>query len=643
MNAPPQDNPDNTHRRRTKVVAYLGAPDADTVDLEEESEEWRVETVHNGLGAQSYALLRRDLAQAGKRIENRKLNPHGTRIVEIWSLDEDGNRQLPLLRGELMGGDVHISTGEEHETAFVILPPAWFGDLCEGQQVWNPIAQDLEIVHLDLAFNPLVDGRLLGTCARHDPEVVGVEHSLWIDPESCRTDEAARAAGLVTGRANVIKWTVDRAIESLQAYLNPDQTYIENFPTREARNDPRDPQFDASPDLEDLTLPRGQYLSAYLDALLPAYGHQWTVDFNTDEEATAITPRIHVMRRGEGTKRVIPYQKIGEDLDTSKTQPLSVDISVDVSQLANIVVAQGSLIEREVTIELKRGWPEERDEAALTDLDKTPTSYDAANDPVWRKWVGNEAGDYIGLRSELTEPLDLSTEFPEGYVPKRRPVEDCLTFRSGTEQEAARQPPLLEYSINGGTSWKRAGHDWRPLTHEFGVYLTDPKAGGLVKLLHDAGENARLRLTGTIRGDKRIEHEVDRTEDSPTSIETRLFLDLSHRFHKRGRATSTMSGEFDEAADQTALEDFLEKVADSTKAAVIGSQLPLDGLVFEYLIGDVIENIQGRNLSLNRLATDAEKRGVQIVGITWHIDRQRTLLTVTPFDTFATASLGGSA
>lgn len=643
MNAPPQDPQDNTHRDVTRLAVYFGEPDADQVSLEKEVEDWRVMTVHHGLGMQCYALLERNLGKAGKRVENRKLMPHGTRIVEIWTLDSEGERVWPLFRGELMGGTVRFASGEEVETAFVIVPHAWFGNQCKGQQVFDPVNEDLEIVHLDLEFNPLVDGRIIPNCARHTNDETGVEYDVWIDVESARTTEAKDLARV----DGVVRWTLDKAIESLQGYLNPDETYLKNFKVREASGDPRDPQFDESPELEDLVLPRGQYLSGYLDTMLPAYGHQWAIDFNANGQSDQIEPKIWIMRRGGGDKKRITYQKIGDNLDTTKTNALSVEISTDVSQLANVVEAQGSLQEREVTIELERGWSADLDITSLGQIEKRTTSLEYDN--VWRKFVGNEAGDYIGTRPEITEALDLSTVFEEGYVSKRRPIEDCLTYRAGREEDAVRIPPILEYSVDDGETWTRYDdHDWRPLTHELGVYLTDPQADGLIKILHDAGEDAKLRITGTIRGDKRINHEVDRTDESPTSIENRLFLDVSNRFHDRGRAitgphASLLSGVCDERDDQDELEEFVEKVADSVKAAVVGATLPLHGLELDYLVGDVVDEIPGRNLVLNRLASDSEKRGVQVVGITWNVASQQTMLVVQPWDSYVAAPAAGNS
>lgn len=645
MNAPPQDPPDQTHRPTTRLVAYVAEDGGSTVDLEKESEEWRVLQVTRTLGAGATATLARDLGAIGKRVENRELTPY-QRTVEIWSLDEDGERVYPLFRGVMLINRAAIASGSEVETAEAVIPNAWFGDQCEGQRVWDPDADDTTVVHIDLEFNPLVDGRVISNEALRDvvPGSTTEIWPLWIDPESARTEEAAQSSGLAA-LSSLTKWTVSHAVEALQQFLNEDATFIENFPAIDGTVDPPIPDaaFGDSPELEDEVLPRGHYLPAYLDSLLPKYGFNWTLDFKDDpDNPTQLKPFIRCYKRGNGLTKLLPYQAIGETLNVAGTQPLSVDLTTDLSKLANVFVAHGSLQEREVTIELVRGWPEDDDGTAVSDLDKSQEDYAIANDRTWRKWVGNEAGDYNDTRSDITETLDLSTVFPDGYVPKRRPCGDCLTYRAAMEQEGVRHPPILEYSVNAGVpgSWQRAGQDWRPLTHEFGVYLTDIAASGLVKTLRLAGDNARLRLTGTIRGDERVRAEVDRGSTSPLELETRMFLDLSHRFHDRQRVSSgphasQLSGTHDEADHEEDLEDFLEKVSNVEKAAVVQLDVPLHGLVFDFEIGDVIENIDGRNLSLNRLLPSAsETQGVQVVGLTWNAQTQQTQLLVAPFDAY---------
>lgn len=650
MNAPQNTQATSNRRDATKFAAYVAVDSSSFIDREHESEEWRVLRVEKGLGNSQRAIFARDLGKIGKRIEDRELLPYGSRECEIWTLDENGERLRPIFKGVILTSRPRFAADGEREICEAILPPAWFGNQCEGQQVWNQGEEDLDVVHIDLEFNPLVDGKLTSNCAyRVDVDQgAGVDYDLWIDPESVRTDAAARANDLAVGEFSVQEWTLSRALQTLQRYLNPIAFNVKNFeaePTDEDTGVPRqDPLFDDSPALQDEILPRGHYLPDYLDALLPKYGYQWTIDFSEHESAEDhVQPQIRVYKRGDGQQKVLPHQAIAQTLQDAKTQPLEVELLTDLSRLANVVVAHGSLQEREITINLYRSWHNDQDATSLSSLDKTEDSYTLDRDGIWRKWVANEAGDYTGVRdNDLPLLANLSIAFfPDGCVPKRRPASDCLTWRGNSAGDASRLPPILEYSIDDGVTWTRyEDHDWRVLTHELGVYLTDPQAGGLMEILHDAGDDARLRLTCTIRGDKRPRVEVDRTEGSPSAIESRLFLDLSHRFHDRERVTtgtyaSVLTGDYDEADDEEAMEEFVEKLADIEQSAVIETSFPLHGILFDYEIGDVLTKIEGREISLNRNAQDAaEPKYVQISGIAWDLQQQQTILTVQPYDSF---------
>ena len=646
MNAP-QNTQASSYRRATRFAVYVAADSSSFIDREHESQEWRCLRIEKGLGNQHRAVLARDLGKIGKRIENRTLEQFGSRDVEIWQLDEEGERLRPIFKGTILIERIRIAPGGESEIAEAIVPPAWFGDMCEGQEVWDPEEEERAVVHLDLEFNPLVDGVIVNNCAYHVDLPDDQEYDLWIDPESARTEAAAEAAGLAVGQLSVQEWTIARAVESLQHYLNPLETYVTNFKTQTPDDDgvpQQDPLFDDSPALQDELLPRGHYLPEYLDALLPKYGYQWTVDFGEHEDAAdQVQPQIRVYKRGEGEQKILPLQAIAANLDDAKSQPLEIDLATDLSRLANYIIGHGSLQEREITIELFRSWSNAQDVTPLSSLDKTIDGYHLARDNIWRKWVANEAGDYTGIRdNDLPQLADLSNAFfPDGVVPKRRPLSDCLTYRAGSAEEGARLPPQLEYSIDGDGTWiPYSGHDWRPLTHELGVYLTDPQAGGLVEILHGAEGDARLRVTGTIRGDKRPRAEVDRFSDSPSAIERRLFLDLSHRFHDRERVTaglyaSVLTGDADEADHQEDLEEFLEQIADNEMSAALDAAFPLHGILFDYDVGDILTKIEGREISLNRNAPTAdEPRYLQVVGVAWDLQQQRTLLTVQPFDSY---------
>lgn len=159
---------------------------------------------------------------------------------------------------------------------------------------------------------------------------------------------------------------------------------------------------------------------------------------------------------------------------------------------------------------------------------------------------------------------------------------------------------------------------------------------GDVSDLIAAGDDLKLRLTGTMSGCGRITYEAT-TEDSPNSREVKLFLDLSDRFHKRTRLESgdyvsqlylaDTGSEADEADDQEALEAYCDAVLESEQAAGLRGAIAIDGIELSYQVGDLIEAINGREIVLNAHSPDVEaKQFVQITQIVYEYPGTTTLV-----------------
>jgi hypothetical protein len=296
----------------------------------------------------------------------------------------------------------------------------------------------------------------------------------------------------------------------------------------------------------------------------------------------------------------------GGTFDFEATNVSALDFSVDISALANHVTGYGARLEREITIELVRTW-ETADDAAF--------DHTNSRNPICRKWAGNEGGDYIGVRTEITAPAVLNT----AWNVRRRTAEDCITRRDGV-----RIPPILEYKLDG-EDWQVAPENWAYtlLPTEIGVWFTgeDPNAAdGIpseVLLL-----TTKLRLTCTVRGDTRLQYEVDQTATSPNANEVHTPIDLSDRFFDRKRqATGTFASlqtgtDIDDADDQTALEDYIDTVSGQAKLADIQGTARLTGLVFaDFLVGDRLSQVSGRALSFARSTGGSEYP--QIAAIEW--------------------------
>jgi hypothetical protein len=133
--------------------------------------------------------------------------------------------------------------------------------------------------------------------------------------------------------------------------------------------------------------------------------------------------------------------------------------------------------------------------------------------------------------------------------------------------------------------------------------------------------STKLRLTCTVRGDTRLQYEVDQAATSPNANEVHIPIDLSDRFFDRkrqdtGTYASVLTGaDIDEVNDQTALEDYVDTVSSKAKLADIQGSVRLIGLEYTWNVGDRISQISGRNISFAR--SEGGTDYPQVAAIEW--------------------------
>lgn len=610
---------------KTQLAAYI-AETADTKPTSaDERSDYHVESITHAAGSQLVeARLVVDLGAQDRHIENASLSKESSRQVEIWTLkpateddaangddsDADDARDVCLFWGEIVRQEIQIRDGQEVSVLIAQVLPAHFGEPIHGMLVWDPVGEDTLLVHHDPEFNPIVDeaktlNKFDGT--GFEPKTFPI----WVDPDSVQTS----AARTYYGGAGT-EWTLNDIIQTLMEWRNEDETYVKNL-SRSGINK----LIDDPPQVTDLTLRRGSYLPEMLDAVLQPYGYNWFLKYIKKSSSEA-DPVCYIYQRGDGDEKTIDLQAVGERYDRTLTNLVETLLSYDLAGIANKVTGFGALKQREITIELYRAW-------ATGDT----ISHSDANEPGGRKLAANEGGDYDGLRPEISTPWLGAL-----YSIKRRPMEDCLTLRDGQ-----RIPPLLQYSEDSGSTWKDAPQDWafRYLQDQIGVYFTGTATSRNAIPDEVLDTDVRFRITCTVTTDKRIEHSKDATDDSPLSTEMVLTLDLSDRFQDRQRQAtggsydSQLSGAADTQDDTADLEAFVDAVGTNEQSAQVNAELPLSGIHTEYQIGDLITEIKGRNISLNRNAREATNaRYLQIVGIRYvNMPAQHTVITVQPYDT----------
>lgn len=627
---------------KTRVVAFVGLASgvARTLTDEDRSPFYEVLSLSLSAGGSKpdTVTLRTRLDRTG-RMQRFKISDFKNHPVEIWTLDAKGRKDRPLFRGEGGTRTQTIAAGES-ETVTASLYEAMFGQPVDGMRVFDQVL-GYTTLHHDLEFQPLIDGKVVWN--RCPP----LQHAEWPDenvslfilPEQQRTPAALEQYDGDIG-TQPQEWTLAEAVKYLQWHCNPDDSESQRVKNYEPSSD----DLTATAYIKNVTLRREQYLPALLDQLLPPYGFNWCVVYEVEEpeEAPAqgegdgkrISPKIKIFKRGEGTQRKLKVPRLG-DVANLDNDAVGINITTDIWSLANVVRAYGWFAEREVTIDLHRAWPEAQDSATMGQMDKrldsdaAPYAYGSA----WRKWVANEAGDYTGSREgagvdDIQDVPEFTSDFPDLPAVRRRRLSPPLLWQD--DEETRRRPVFVEWSDDGGTTWKPAAWNFRTLDDEIGIVFTDvlPPAE-----LVDAGDDARVRVTGTIESDTRL-MKVGAHDGSLNSTHVNMAIDAGDQFFDRAASSGVHAPETDGDRDTADDGDALQQQADDTLTArnALGVTLAvgLFGLRFEYQIGDVITAIDGRLINLNRVV-DGE-RYLQVMGIDYDFTKNTTRLHVAPYD-----------
>lgn len=631
MPAAPQ-NPQtaSTARQGTKFLAWVGDTDGGAPTEEQEDPTFRVLTVSRSAGGRQidYALLAVDLGRREERLVDMETPTAWNRQVEIRIPGETDSS--PVFWGMLGSQSLSLDERDESATVTARLDRNAYGAPLIGMRVRNPSGGAMVAIEMDPVFNPLVDGEIWSNRSTHkDPTG---QFYVWVHPEAVQSTQAEAYQG-ETARQS---WTLADMVFTLCWLLNPSETHIKNPTTEELQS-----AFTDAPEVSNFWIRRGQYLPQYLDAILTPHGYGWFTRFGTDGDGNTVR-KIAFFRRGAGTEKEVFFQRPNDDtppdLDLSKTNLKRLSHDLSVADLANRVYGYGAYEEREVTIELFRGWPEADDSLFPEELDRTDPESQYLNHPdAWRTWIANEGGDWNGTRPEITAPPDLASVFTL-LTARRRRLEDCLQ----TDNSGRRIPPVAEWydpadQTEGDPEvWKAIPPgSYSVLTDQIGIRFNGAQPPDDIAT---GGAGVRVRITGTVTGDKRLNRDADRRDESPNGQDVILFLDVSNRFFDRqvrifGTYGSVLVGRFltypDERDDGDALQTYVESARNVEDAANLRASITLHGIHREYEIGDLITRVAGRNISFNRLSKDAEeKRYLQVIGIEWDTQRQETTLRV---------------
>jgi hypothetical protein len=765
----------NTPNRRSSPLLVKEAPQINTNlgpiggelgEIEEyETKRLRPLRIVQAEGGEFFIEFEYCLAEVDERLKDIEFIEGYEQLVEVELVQPSGTDNILLGWGEILTQDLKVRPGEERARVMAKITPPHFGTPLVGMHVANhneptpPVPdEDPFIHHGDIIFNPEIDGNITGNMTSPRVSVrktYGDETSermilsLWIDPESVRTENARI---YVQRDYESLKWSLKEAVHTLCKVCNPLEEFIIN---------PTLAELDAihadEVTLRNIVLPAGEHLPELLNQLLKPHGYSWYLQPGRNEDSTSpdfgtTEIRLKIFKLGEGVKKTVHQPKPGDVLVGDGPQNvIEWNVTESFDELRNVVIAQGGLKEREITIELSRGWSASSDDSSVDDLSKDGQLFQSERN-AWRLWVANEAGDYTSTRPEITEYPDFSDVLGDDSGVKRRAMKDCLTFQKSGEGELRRMDPFVEWRVtpvddlevvtitlhgsaappvttltaswtlhwmqgatelsigpydesalaatieadliaegindldtaagsltsgieltfteeseapdfwiegtfagglNPGISirsnaWQPIPDEWGPvlLGDQIGVYFAGDRA---LEELIPKGDNARIRITGTIIGDTRLNYTSGKESSSPLGHEFPLVLDVSDRFFDRkvqrtGRYMSRLlgllqnDGTGSSGADERDDSDEIEEYADTIKAiedAVnITGTLTLTGIRTEYIVGDLIKSIEGRKISLNRKATAS--------GLTQYVQvtekeillqpKHRTILRLMPLD-----------
>jgi hypothetical protein len=522
--------------------------------------------------------------------------------------------ELKIHRGDYVRESMRIDTNEESLTAQSQMRPYHFGLPVTGYIAWNEQRSARYEIQDDVVFNPTIDGKT--EFNRSSLYLVSSTAHLWAHPEAM--DEYR---GQVFNGQTRSEWFLGLAVYSMCIMLNATETFVANPDKATLLAD-----LSAAPSMRDVRIPIGTRLPAALDTLLIPHGYNWYLDYTT-----ATKPTIKVFRIGSGTVKTLKMQAPGAVLNLTDSNINRVSIDSNIADSFNVVTVRGDYERKEVTLPLYPAWSAAGDAKEPYQLAQGGPDFEE-NQSTWRLWIANEAGDLDVTVSRLGQlPLvpDLKSLFASA-VPHRRVIEDPLTMitvdpasGSGADQNRLQRIPVfVEYSTDSGATWKPAEDGWsmKVCPDQIGVFFD---GADIPVELHNAGSQHRLRITGTIAGDSRCEATASRS--STNAVNGRFFthvLSMPDKWQKRSRqSTGDYKSRFadtdypaDERNDSSAALAYAEKIRDQNHFADLSCEFRLPGWHDEYKIGDLLSEIDGRELSLNAApSTSTVNRYVQIV------------------------------
>src|SRR5690606_16726294 len=141
----------------------------------------------------------------------------------------------------------------------------------------------------------------------------------------------------------------------------------------------------------------------------------------------------------------------------------------------------------------------------------------------------------------------------------------------------------------------------------------------------------RLRITGTVRDDIALGAFSDPSEITHSPHSVPRLIDVSDQFYDRqrqlgGECNSVLEGDYDQRDDTEAINDYADQLLQLAGSGQLVARISIPWLATGYQIGDVIRDVSGREINLER--DTGSGRLLQVIGIefTNETSQQRTEL-----------------
>lgn len=588
-----------------ELVVYLGATDgsapADPKDVF--TDVVCLSVVQSAGGARlDFAELVYKLTESQ---ENRAQPSSFARMVEVYFPDA-GETRIHL--GDYVTETFSVDKNTETLQGQSQVRPYHYGIPLNGYPVWCPIEADNRDINEHVIFNPTIDEK---TVFNRSDKLFdstpgsGFSSYLWTHPEIADSSVGETYQGQTRN-----EWTLRQAVHAICELLNPDEDFLKRplSVDLDLLND--------APPLRNVKIELGTRLHQALDKLLIPLGYNHFIDY------TEVTPWIEFFKIGAGTAKELKFAAVGTSINLNNSNTNRLQVSSSIGDSFNIVRAIGEYEEAEVTIPLYAGWPPAADSIAPSDLAKDGTSY-PTNQSAWRLWIANEAGDIDPAVSRVGQyPVvpDFGTVFTVATAHRRTLGEPLTYLKDGSASSERRQrmPHKVEYSIDAGATWLPEEGEWtiKLCPDQIGI-LFDGK--DIPQELYDAGNDGRVRITGTLFGDYRIQNIAVKQAWAVNARDVEQVMLVPEKFQRRYRQTtgtyaSILTGDADEKNDYTDLTAYSEKMRDQNHYAEVDCEFRLPGWHTEYKIGDLITKVAGREINLDAAPNTAPAhRYVQIV------------------------------